>query len=60
MAVPQLAIDAAVLPKLRLFIDHADHDAQTLGPILQNQLVEIHAFRTLNWSGRLGLMLEAA
>jgi hypothetical protein len=60
MAVPQLAIDAAAMPKLRLFIDHADHDAQTLGPILQNQFVEIRPFRTLNWSGRLGLMLEAA
>jgi hypothetical protein len=60
MAVPQLAIDADALPKLRLFIDQADHDAQTLGPILQNQLVEIHPFRTLNWSGRLGLLLEAA
>lgn len=60
MAMPQLAIDANALPKLRLLVDHADRDAQTLSPILQNHLVEIRPFRTLNWSGRLGLMLEAA
>lgn len=60
MAVPQLAIDAQAQPKLRLLIDHADRDAQTLAPILQNPLVEIHPFRKLNWSGKLGLLLEAA
>ncbi|HWB55067.1 MAG TPA: hypothetical protein VG722_12775 [Tepidisphaeraceae bacterium] len=60
MAVPQLAIDAHALPKLRLMVEHADRDAEMLRPILQNHLVEIHPFRRLNWSGRLGLLLEAA
>ncbi|HEY1684996.1 MAG TPA: hypothetical protein VGG19_09550 [Tepidisphaeraceae bacterium] len=60
MAVPQLAIDSAAKPKLRLLIDHADRDAHLLGPLLENPLVEMQPYRALNWSGRLGLLLEAA
>lgn len=60
MAVPQFAINSEPLPKLRLLIEHTDRDAEMLRPILQNQLVEIFPFRTLNWSGRLGLLLNAA
>ena len=60
MAVPQLAIDAHAMPKLRLMVDHADTTADVLTTILQNPAVEVKAYRTLRWGNRTGLLLEAA
>ncbi len=60
MALPQLSIDAAALPRLRLLIDHADLTAETLQPLLQSGTVSVVAYRKLRWGGKTGLLLEAA
>lgn len=60
MAVPQLAIDAHAMPRLRLMVDHADTSADVLSTIVQNPAVEVNAYRTLRWGTRTGLLLEAA
>jgi hypothetical protein len=60
MALPQLAIDAAQLPKLRLLIDQADLTAEVLQPMLQNGQVSVVAYRPLRWGAKTGLLLEAA
>lgn len=60
MAVPQLAIDAHQLPKLRLLVDHADLSADALQPLMHTGHVSVVAYRKLRWSGRTGLLLEAA
>jgi len=60
MALPQMAIDPAQLPRLRLFVDHADRDADLLGPLLQQPHVSVQAYRLLRWGDRRGILLEAA
>jgi hypothetical protein len=60
MALPQLIIDAAAMPNLKLFVDHADLAADILDPMLQNNHVTVQAYRKLKWGLRMGLMLEAA
>jgi hypothetical protein len=60
MAVPQLAIDVAQMPRLSLFVDESDSRAQTLRPMMAGGDVTVQTYRTLTWSGRTGLMLEAA
>lgn len=60
MALPQLAIDAHQLPRLQLLVDHADSSAAALQPMLQSGNVTVSAYRKLRWSGRMGLLLEAA
>ena len=60
LALPQFAIDAHQLPQLHLLVDHADVSAEVLQPMLQSANVIVHAYRKLRWSGRTGLLLEAA
>jgi hypothetical protein len=60
MALPQLAIDAHQLPRLQLFVDHADFSAETLKPLLHARHVSVTAYRKIRWSGRRGLLLDAA
>lgn len=60
MALPQLAIDAHQLPRLQLLVDHADSSAAAIQPMLQSGNVTVSAYRKLRWSGRMGLLLEAA
>jgi hypothetical protein len=60
MAVPQLSIDTTQPPQLSLFIDQADSSASTLQPIMQSSQVTVRTYRTLRWSGKRGLLLEAA
>lgn len=60
MAVPQLSIDTNQLPQLSLLIDQSDSAASTLRPILQSGQVTVQTYRTLRWSGKRGLLLEAA
>lgn len=60
MALPQLSIDAAQLPKLRLLIDQADLTAEVLQPMLQNGQVTVVAYRPLRWGTKTGLLLDAA
>jgi hypothetical protein len=60
MAVPQLAIDPAQPVQLSLLIDQSDSSAATLRPILQTGQVTVQTYRTLKWSGKRGLLLEAA
>src|SRR5690606_35074449 len=60
MAVPQLAIDGHSHPQLRLLVDHADRTADILQPMLQSSTVTVQTYRKLRWSGRSGLLLEAA
>lgn len=60
MALPQLAIDAHQLPRLQLLVDHADSSAAAIQPMLQTGNVTVSAYRKLRWSGRMGLLLEAA
>jgi hypothetical protein len=60
MALPQFAIDAAAMPRLRLLVDHADLAADTLQPMLQSGTVSVLAYRKLRWGGKNGLLLEAA
>jgi hypothetical protein len=60
MAMPQLAIDAQRLPMLRLLVDKSDAAAAPLRPLLESTNVTLSAYRTIRWSGRMGLLLEAA
>ena len=60
MALPQFAIDATAMPALRLFVDHADLDADILQPMFQNGHVTVRAYRRLKWGPKTGLLLEAA
>jgi hypothetical protein len=60
MAVPQLSIDAFAEPTLRLYVDHADATADALRPLLAVGAVTIVTYRKVRWSGRLGLLLDAA
>ncbi len=60
MALPQLSIDVQQSPQLRLLVDQADSSASTLKPILQTGQVTVQTYRKLRWSGRRGLLLEAA
>jgi hypothetical protein len=60
MAMPQLAIDAQRTPMLRLLVDKSDAAAAPLRPLLESTNVTLSAYRTIRWSGRLGLLLEAA
>lgn len=60
MALPQMAIDAAQTPRLRLLVDHADLTADALQPMLRSGVVEMQTYRRLRWGGKNGLLLEAA
>jgi hypothetical protein len=60
MAVPQFSIDSQQQPQLTLLIDQADSSAATLRPMLQSNQVTVQTYRTLRWSGKRGLLLEAA
>ena len=60
MALPQFAIDAHAMPRLTLLIDHADADAAELRGIIASGSVSILTYRKLRWSGRTGLLLNAA
>ncbi|HZL34898.1 MAG TPA: hypothetical protein VFC78_06290 [Tepidisphaeraceae bacterium] len=60
MAMPQLAIDPARTPRLRLLVDQADLSADVLQPMLQSENVTVQAYRKLRWGGKTGLFLEAA
>jgi hypothetical protein len=60
MALPQLAVDATRLPRLRLIVDQADMSADLLQPMLQNGQITVQTFRRLRWGGKTGLLLEAA
>jgi hypothetical protein len=60
MALPQLSIDAAATPALRLVVDHADLSAELLQPLLQSETVTVVAYRKIKWGPKIGLLLEAA
>jgi hypothetical protein len=60
MAIPQFSIDPHQPPRLQLLVDQADTSAEILQPMLQNGNVTVHAYRTLRWGGRVGLLLDAA
>jgi hypothetical protein len=60
MALPQLAIDAAATPMVRLLVDHDDLWADALQPMLQSATVTVQAYRRLKWGAKTGLLLEAA
>lgn len=60
MALPQFAIDALRLPRLRLLVDHADVSAELLQPMLQSGNITVQAYRKIRWGEKLGLLLEAA
>ncbi len=60
MALPQLSLDAAATPHVRLFVDHVDLTADVLQPLLQSSTVTVHAYRKLKWGPKTGLLLEAA
>jgi hypothetical protein len=60
MALPQLSIDAAATPALRLVVDQADLSAELLQPLLQSGTVTVLAYRKIKWGMKIGLLLEAA
>lgn len=60
MALPQLAIDPHQLPRLQLLVDHADASADIIQPMLHTGHVSVMAYRKVRFSGRRGLLLEAA
>jgi hypothetical protein len=60
MALPQLSIDLDRLPALRLLIDRRDLGAQSLDPLIHSDRVTVHTYRRLTWSGKTGLLLDAA
>jgi hypothetical protein len=60
MALPQFSIDSSAGVQLHLLVDHADINADVLQPLLQSGAVAVQSYRRLRWSGRSGLLLEAA
>lgn len=60
MALPQLAIDSAAAPCVRVLVDHNDLSADVLQPLLQSGTVVVQAYRRVKWAGKMGLVLEAA
>ena len=60
MAVPQLAIDPARAPHLRLLVDRSDANAEVLQPMLGGDHVTVQSYRRLKWGQKAGLLLEAA
>ena len=62
MAVPQLAIDPAQAPRLRLLVDRRDANAEVLQPMLGggDGHVTVQSYRRLKWGQKAGLLLEAA
>lgn len=60
MALPQFAIDAHAHPSLKLLVDRADAGADLLLPIAEQGNVTVQTYRKLRWSGKTGLLLEAA
>lgn len=60
MALPQFMIDNQNTPRLNLLVDHADAFGAVLQPLMERSTVRIQAYRKLQWSGRTGLLLEAA
>jgi hypothetical protein len=60
MALPQLAIDAHLLPCVRLLVDQADLSAEQLAPLLHSQTVTVQAYRKVRWGQKRGLLLDAA
>lgn len=60
MALPQFAIDNQHPPRLYLLVDHMDASVTVLQPLMERSHICIHAYRKLQWSGRTGLLLEAA
>ena len=60
MAVPQLAIDPAQTPRLRLLVDQSDAGAEVLQPMLTGDHVAVQSYRRVRWGAKAGLLLEAA
>ncbi len=60
MAMPQLAVDAQIAPRVHLLIDHADRLADSVRPLLGNSRITIQTYRQVRFSGRMGLLLDAA
>jgi hypothetical protein len=60
MAMPQLSIEASIPSRVYLLIDHADHTADGIKPLLGNSRITIRSYRKLRWAGRTGLLLDAA
>jgi hypothetical protein len=60
MALPQLAIDAAASPCVRVLVDHNDLAADVLQPLLQSGTVTVQAYRRVRWGPKTGLLVEAA
>ncbi|MDB5327369.1 MAG: hypothetical protein JWM57_2938 [Phycisphaerales bacterium] len=60
MAVPQLAIDSSIEPRLHLIVDQADADADAMQPLLAAGSVTVAAYRKVRWAGRAGLLMQAA
>jgi hypothetical protein len=60
MALPQLSIDPHHAPHLELLVDAADVSADIVQPLLHSTHVTVVTYRRLRWSGRTGLLLEAA
>jgi hypothetical protein len=60
MALPQLAIDAAHVPAVRLLVDYTDLSAEQLQPLLSSEAVSVQAYRKIKWGQKRGLLLEAA
>ncbi len=60
MALPQLSIDPHQAPHLELLVDAADISADVVQPLLHSSHVTVVTYRRLRWSGRTGLLLEAA
>lgn len=60
MAVPQLSIDPAQPPRLRLLVDQCDAGAEVLQPMLTGDHVAVQSYRRVKWGSKAGLLLEAA
>jgi hypothetical protein len=60
MAVPQLSIDPAQAPRLRLLVDQCDAGAEVLQPMLTGEHVAVQSYRRVKWGAKAGLLLEAA
>ena len=60
MALNQFRLDPAQPLQVELIADRADTNAAALAPLLARGEVRVTCFRRIRWSGREGLLLEAA
>lgn len=60
MAMPQMNIDALAMPRLVLLVDQSETVSDQLRSIVAGGNVTVLGYRKVRWSGKSGLLLQAA